>query len=175
MTQSHAVAAGLKGPSMVIHKNWAPLGLLIGLVFPSCDGPNQPSLLRPSGLEIHYTRSGGWIDTSQLDVFPDGLVKACEFQHATRSVMRGDSAYISSRQMDHMSKLFDSFPQYDRRYEPPAIVMDQDRHRIICMRQGLADTVDIYMPSEARCPANLMAILCDLQTVWEWTLSRGAP
>jgi hypothetical protein len=157
---------------MIINKYTKSFFILFLILFIiQCDSPNNSSQSSTfSDIEIHYNIFGGWINTSQLDIFPNGLVKAYLIKQDL-SILAKDSLFLSEKYKSNLVNLFKSFSEYNRSYRPPVYITDQDYHRIIYIYSGSPDTVDIYMPNESNIPINLKNTLIELQNIWDNTIN----
>ena len=137
----------------------------------ACKSPDDPQTSAEfSKMEIHYTAAGGWIPTSQLDIFPNGQVKASLFEHGSYRMMENDSTVLDDDRKNGIADLFRFFPEFRRNYNPPKFITDQDHHRIIFKYNGYPDTVDMHMPFQSDIPGSLRDILLELNEIWDDTL-----
>lgn len=140
----------------------------IVILFISCSSPTKEE---PDSefakMEIHYTKLGGWINTSKLDIYGSGLVNAYHIRHAGTEVLDNAKTFLSNEDQKRISFLFRSFSSYDRHYEPDQYVTDQNYHITILDYEGVSDTVSVYMPQEANIPEGLGQIIEEMGFLWE--------
>lgn len=140
----------------------------IVILFISCISPikEEPDL-EFAKMEIHYTKLGGWINTSKLDIYGSGLVNAYHISHASTEVLDSAKTFLSDEDQKRISSLFRSFSSYDRHYEPDQYVTDQNYHTTILDYEGVSDTVSVYMPHKANIPEGLKQIIEEMDSLWE--------
>lgn len=113
-------------------------------------------------MEIHYSKVGGWIVPTKLDIYGNGTVIAYSFNQNADSVV----AVLSKKEQDQIAGLFKSFPGYSRHYEPKDWVTDQNTHTIVWIYNGVPDTVSVYMPEKADIPLSLNKIIVEMEALW---------
>lgn len=154
-------------------RNRILVSLVIGFVLvlnigckESPTGAEDESDLEFSKMEIRYERSGGWINTSKLDINRDGRVNACEIAHASSDTLNSSYIFIDEEEQNKLENLFESFSDYDSYYTPEEFLTDQDFHTIVLTYEGDADTVDVYMPEESDMPDGLKEIIHEMESLW---------
>jgi hypothetical protein len=142
------------------------------LLLLSCDSFNKSSSIDFSNIEIHYIISDS-IEISKLDIFPNGLVKAVLIRHFNNDILVNDSTILSDNHKDKIIKLFQSFTEFHRYYEPAYSMKDNSEHRIIFLNNQVPDTVDIYMPFKSNLPINLKKSIIELTDIWNQTVKNS--
>ena len=141
------------------------------LAFLACSTSTGPDVaLIFSEMEIHYTKSGGWINTSKLDIMSDGTVNAFEMAHASGETINTSSKFLKDSKKEKLSILFSSFSEYESHYAPEPLHTDGNHHNIILLYEGKADTVTVYEPQNAIMPDRLYKIIQELENIWMNTL-----
>ena len=118
-------------------------------------GTPQELDLEFSKMEIHYVKSGGWINASKLDIYGDGRVNAYEIEHASHDTLNSAYIFIDEEGKDKLESLFESFSDYDSHYEPEVFVTDQECHTTTFVYEDKVDTVTVYMPELSDMPDGL--------------------
>ena len=129
-------------------------------------GAEHESDLEFSKMEIHYTRYGGWINTSILDINGDSRINACEIAHASYDTLNSSYIFIDEEEQNKLENLFESFSAYDSYYAPEEFLTDQDFHTIVLIYEDKVDTVTVYMPEESDMPDGLEEIIHEMKTLW---------
>ena len=143
--------------------------VLIACLFFSiaCENSTEPeATLNFSEMEIHYKKSGGWIHTSTIDIYGDGLVKAHKIRHASFDTMASATKHLNTKQQNEIAVLFETFSNFARHYSPDEFITDQDYHTIVFIYQGIPDTVSAYMPGPSNSPQDLNRIFDKMQNLW---------
>lgn len=144
------------------------MGLLLGVLCLACSGPTGPDGgIDYARMDIHYTRTGGWSHTDRLDIVSTGRIHACRIAHASldTSIRVSDQMTLSDRK--RLAELFSGFDGYDREYGPDPWYTDGDRHTVVLVYGGKADTVAVYEPARARLPTRLGKILAEMESIWQ--------
>lgn len=137
----------------------------------SCENSTEPETdIFFSEMEIHYTKAGGWINTSKLDIIGDGTANALEIAHGSRDTINSSSKFLNRSKKEILVKLFSSFSEYESYYAPNNYYTDGNHHRIIFIFEGIADTVSVYEPQNAKIPFSLSEIILVLEDIWMNTL-----
>jgi hypothetical protein len=140
-------------------------GIFFLLFASGCDHSNDPKW-NPDfqKMEIHYSKAGGWIVPTKLDIYGNGTVIAYSFNQNADSVL----AVLDEKEQDQIEWLFKSFSSYDRYYEPKPEdwVTDQNTYMIIFLYDGIPDTVSVYMPEKADIPLSLTKIIVEMEALW---------
>jgi hypothetical protein len=129
-------------------------------------GTEYESDLEFSKMEIHYTHSGGWINTSKLYIYGDGRVNAYQIKHASHDTLNSSYVFIDEEEQNKLEDLFESFSAYDYYYGPEIFVTDQDYYTTVLIYEDKVDTVDVYMPEQANIPDELEEIIHEMKTLW---------
>ena len=133
----------------------------------SCEQSTEPGEdLNFQKLEIHYSKMGGWIQPTKLDIYGNGLVKANLLNHSNHAATDSASKILTKKEQDEIVNLFRSFSEYKRHYEPENWVTDQNTHSIVFINDGIPDTVSVYMPEKADIPLNLMKTILGMESLW---------
>lgn len=138
--------------------------VVIGLS--GCNSPTSPDL-EFSKMEIHYTKIGGWINTSKLDIYGSGLVEAYHIGHASTEVLDSASTFLSQEAQRKIASLFESFSSYDSYYEPVDYGTDQNLHTTVFIYDREPDTVAVYQPERANIPSGLGKMIEEMESMWE--------
>jgi hypothetical protein len=128
-------------------------------------GPNSD--LEFSKMEIQYKKSGGWINTSKLYIYGNGLVNAYHIAHASLDTIDSTSALLSQNDQRKIVYLFVAFANYDSNYEPNPWYTDGNYHVTIFVYEGKADTVTVYEPNNANIPEGLNKIIQEMESLWQ--------
>lgn len=155
-------------------KRFVNLSLIIGifslLLSISCQHSTEPKWnLDFQKMEIHYSKVGGWIQPTKLDIYGNGIAIAYSFNQNADSVITS----LNKEEQNELADLFKSFFSYKRHYEPKDWVTDQDTHTIILFYEGIPDTVSVYMPDKADIPLSLTKILLEMEALWSSIISRN--
>ena len=138
--------------------------LLVFVVLFSINCKDNPSGTDISpDMEIHYTKTGGWINTSRLDIYGNGLVNAYQVKHASSDTLDSASTILSEEEQNRVVSLFGSFSTYDSHYEPDVFFTDQNYYTIVFIYEGEIDTVSVYMPGESNIPSGLEEIIDEME------------
>jgi hypothetical protein len=129
-------------------------------------GTPQELDLEFSKMEIHYVKSGGWINTSKLDIYGDGRVNAYEIEHASNDTLNSSYIFIDEEEKDKLENLFGPFSDYDSYYEPEVFVTDQEYCSTIFVYEDKVDTVTVYMPEQSDIPDGLEEIIHEMKSLW---------
>ena len=127
---------------------------------------DEPELIF-SKMEIHYSKSGGWIYTSLLDINGNGL--AIAQKGSSPDFSDSASTNLSGGEKDKIARLFESFSNYDSYYEPKEHRTDQNYHTIIMIYENVSDTVAVYDPDKANIPKGLSNIIKEMDSIW-WNI-----
>jgi hypothetical protein len=159
------VLEGLRGEIM---KRMILFLALLAFIIISCSDPTSINEdLEFSEMEIHYTKYGGWIHTSKLDIFSDGLVLALELKNGSPFDTLGKSSkYLDEKSKEKLSDLFRSFSSYDAYYAPGLGCTDGNEHIIVFIYKGNPDTVNVYEPQNANIPKSLELIIQEMENIW---------
>ncbi len=145
---------------------------LLSLFFIDCSNSTGPnSDLEFSKMEIHYTKVGGWINTSKLDVYGNSLVSAYLISQAALDIMDSSSTLLNEEEQNKMANLFMSFYTYDSKYEPKQWYTDGNLHIIIFVYEEKADTVTVYEPHNSNIPNGLNEIIQEMESLWKGILN----
>lgn len=139
------------------------------LLFGACDG-SLFSVLLPTNiefakLEIHYTKSGGWIDTSQLNIYGNGLTSAHVSSARSSVPVESAAVMLTKKEQDHIARLFAWFSLYKPHYEPVRFWTDQDYHTIVFIYENMPDTVSVYDLNRAAVPGSLKKLIAELENL----------
>ena len=118
-------------------------------------------------MEIHYEKFGGWINTSILDIFKDGSVKAYLYAHASDYLLDSASTVLTTMERENFARIFRYYSYYENFYRPRIYYTDGDYHQVILnYQEEIPDTVTVYEPHEANIPISLMNIIDSLETLF---------
>lgn len=129
-------------------------------------GTEQELDLEFSKMEIHYVKSGGWINTSKLDIYGNGRVDAYEIEHSSRDTLNSSYIILDEVEKNKLESLFESFSAYESHYEPEVFVTDQDFYTTILAYEDKIDTVTVYMPEQTDMPDGLEEIIHEMKSLW---------
>ena len=129
-------------------------------------GTQQELDLEFSEMEIHYVKSGGWINTSVLDIYGDGRVNACEIDHSSYDTLNSSYIFIDEELQNKLENLFESFSAYESHYEPEIFVTDQEYHTATFVYEDKVDTVTVYIPEQSDMPDGLKEIIHEMKSLW---------
>jgi hypothetical protein len=135
----------------------------------SCQNSSEPKWdLNFQKMEIHYTKVGGWIHPTKLDIYGNGLVNTYLFNHSSYTATDSASTSLNRKQQKELAILFQSFASYDKYYEPKPgdWVTDQNTHTIILIYDSVPDTVSVYMPDKSDIPLSLIKIIMEMELLW---------
>ncbi|MFQ6104906.1 MAG: hypothetical protein ACE5OP_11555 [Candidatus Glassbacteria bacterium] len=150
---------------------FARLLLLSGIFVISCGGSNEPEAkLQFSRMEIHYTKSGGWINTSRLFIYSDGSVTAFTLSQTKGDTLKSGTLVLSEEDRVNLAYLFEPFSTFEPYYEPENPSSDQDLHTTIFIYEDVPDTVMVYMPEEADIPEGLWRIIEEMESLLDYIL-----
>ncbi|MFQ5639824.1 MAG: hypothetical protein ACE5IR_17735 [bacterium] len=111
----------------------------------NCASPFNPTAdLRFEEIELHFTKRGGWINTSKLDIFSSGLATAYTIAHASPTILDSASLYLNTNEQNEIMNLITSFSIYKKHYEPAEYVTDGNFHVIVLSYHSRIDTVTVY-------------------------------
>jgi len=141
------------------------------VLFGACDG-SLFSVFRPTNIEfakaeIHYTKSGGWIGTSRLNIYGNGIASAFVFSGAISDQVDSSAVMLEESEQDHIAKLFAAFSLYERHYAPSKIWTDQDYYTVVFIYENKPDTVGVYDLHRANLPGSLRKIFGELESLHE--------
>ncbi len=141
------------------------------VLFGACDG-SLFSVFRPTNiefgkLEIHYTKSGGWIGTSQLNIYGNGIASAFVFSGAISDQTDSSTVMLDKNEQDRLAKVFAEFSLYKSYYTPDKFWTDQDYHTIVFVYQNMPDTVNVYDLRRANVPGSLRKLIDELENLHE--------
>ena len=140
---------------------------ILSLLFVQCDSSTEPiPELSFSEIEVHYSKTGGWINSSSLNIYGNGKVEAYEVNQRF-DTLKSSSKILDNNEQIWVASLFKSFPTYEPNYFPQNYITDQDHHRIIFIYKGEPDTVSIYMPEKSNLPIGLQIILNELGNIYD--------
>jgi len=145
-------------------------GIFSFLLSFSCEHSTEPTWkLDFQKMEIHYTKAGGWINPTKLDIYGNGLAIAYSFNQNADSAI----AVLDQKEQDEIADLFRAFFSYNHYYEPKPEdwVTDQNSHMIILIYEGVPDTVSVYMPGKANIPLSLTKIILEMESLWAHVLN----
>ncbi|MBC8175397.1 MAG: hypothetical protein H8E82_07070 [Candidatus Marinimicrobia bacterium] len=149
-----------------IMKDVVALIPIISIIVLCCTNPTEPSL-DFSKMEVHYTKYGGKINTSKVDIYSSGLVNAYHIAHASLEILDSASTVLSMGQQKSIAELFEPFSTYDSYYEPNEWYTDGDYHVTVLIYEGSSDTVTVYEPKNANIPKRLSEIIQEMESLWE--------
>jgi len=129
-------------------------------------GTEQELDLEFSKMEIHYVKSGGWINTLKLNISGDGRVSAYEIEHASYDTLNSSYIFIDEEEKNKIESLFESFSDYNSHYEPEIFVTDQEYYTTIFVYEDKVDTVTVYMPEQSDLPDGLEEIIHEMKSLW---------
>jgi len=144
--------------------------ILINLLFYCSASNGTGPAIEFSDIEVHYIKSGGWIITSKLDIYGDGLVKAQLIGHASAEPTETDSVILKEDDQQKMENMFSSFSNYDRHYEPDPWYTDGEYHLIIFTHGNKTDTVSVYGIWDTDIPTSLKEIIDKMERTWSSVL-----
>ena len=145
-----------------------PIIFSISILLSSCkNSTDSNSPLVFSKMEIHYTKMGGWIHTSILDIYGSGLVNGYILKHASCDTLDCAADTLSQNEMNNLGNLFGSFSNYDSYYEPEQFRTDQNIHTVILIYNNKRDTVSVYEPGRANIPNGLYNIIHEMEQLLE--------
>jgi hypothetical protein len=130
--------------------------MLLSIFSGSCSDATSP--LNFDQMNVVYTKSGGWIQTSKINVTKDGLTLFYKFIGPVDSTVK-DSTYLNQSEKNQLSQMFESFNSYKRYYQPAQYWTDQNYHVIVLNYEGQSDTVSVYDPAHCELPGNLKKII----------------
>ena len=144
------------------------LGVVLSLVLLSaCDGSlvsaSPPTNVQFAKAEIHYTKSGGWISTSKLDIYGNGLAWASVIPQWTLTPHDSAAVTLDRKEQNLLADLCGGFSSYNNHYEPKELISDMDFHVIVFIYGGVPDTVSIYDPHRTILPLRLRTLLAALE------------
>jgi hypothetical protein len=140
---------------------------LFSLLLFACDSSTGPPLNPElAKMEIHYSKGGGWIDTSELHI-RDRLVEAHHIRHASSDTIASNSMVLDRSDQRKIATLFLSFSDYESDYEPEPWYIDGNWYTIILVYEGVADTVSVYGPEDANIPKGLNSIIQEMESLWQ--------
>ncbi len=144
------------------------------LLWIGCEHSTEPKwTLNFQKMEIHYTKVGGWIHPTKLDIHSDGLVMAYLYDHRSYTMTDSASTILNRKEQSKIADLFRSFSSYDRHHEPEDWITDQNTHIIILIYDGVPDTVSVYMPAKADIPLSLTKIILEMESLWQMLFRMG--
>ena len=135
-----------------------------------CSILNGPDDIDFSKMEVHFKKSGGWIDTSELDIYNTGLVEARNINHSGGEITNGKSMMLNDSEKKKVSDLFRSFPDYKRHYEPDPWYTDGNYYAVIFIHKNKPDTVSVYGLNDTDFPGSLEDIIKEMEKLWNKTL-----
>jgi hypothetical protein len=141
------------------------------VLFGACDG-SLFSVFRPSNIEfaklkVHYTKSGGWIATTQLNIYGNGVASAFVFSGAISDQVDSSAVMLDRNEQDHIARLFAAFSLYERHYAPSKIWMDADYYTVVFIYENKPDTVSVYDLHRANLPERLRKLFGELESLLE--------
>jgi len=141
------------------------------VLFGACDG-SLFSVFRPANIEfakaeIHYTKRGGWIDTSHLNIYGNGIASAFVFSGVISDQSDSSTVMLDKSEQDHIARLCAGFSFYKHHYEPDKFWTDQDYHTIIFIYENIPDTVSVYNLHRANVPGRLRSLIDELENLHE--------
>jgi len=144
---------------------------LCALFFGACDG-SLFSVFRPANIEfakaeIHYTKSGGWIATSHLNIYGNGIASAFVFFGAIADQVDSTTIMLDQDEQDRLAQLFAWFSSYKPHYAPGKFWTDQDYHTIVFIYENIPDTVSVYDLPRANLPGSLRELIGELENLHE--------
>lgn len=142
------------------------------LISVSCEHSTEPKWnLDFKKMEIHYSKVGGWIQPTKLDIYGNGLAIAYSFTQSIDSAI----TILDKKKQNEIADLFKSFFSYNHYYEPKPEdwVTDQNTHTIILIYDGIPDTVSVYMPDKANIPLSLTKIIFEMELLWAHVLNKN--
>lgn len=117
-------------------------------------------------MEVHYSKVGGWIHPTKLDIYGNGLVRAFLYDHSSLTLSDSASTVLTKKEQNEIAELFGRFSIYDRHYEPDDWVTDQNTHIIVLIYDSIPDTVSVYMPDKADIPLSLTRVILEMESLW---------
>ena len=140
----------------------------------SCQNSSEPKWdLKFQKMEIHYSKVGGWIPPTKLDIYGTGHATAYLFKHSTYTTTDSALKILSRKEQFEIADLFQSFYSYNRHYEPEYWVTDQNTHTVVLIYDGIPDTVSVYMPDKASIPPSLTKIILEMEALWDDMLNEN--
>ncbi len=126
---------------------------LSAVVLISCSGiVNPESTLEFGEYDLYFTKSGGWINPSGLNLYKNGNVIAVSYGSHGKDTTNTN---ITSGDQKKLSNLLIGFEKYDRHYEPSEYWTDQNYETIILVNRNISDTVSAYNRPFAKLPVKL--------------------
>ncbi len=144
--------------------------LIAALLVPvACNDGNGPEPgLQFSRMQIQYTKTGGFINTSRLFIYPNGRLDAHVISQSKADTLEQGSLVLSDEDRNDLARLFEPFSSFDPYYEPENPVTDQNYHTTILIYEGVPDTVTVYMPDEADIPQGLRNIIDEMESLLDF-------
>ena len=144
---------------------------LCALLFSACEG-SLLSIFPSTNIEfakaeIHYTKSGGWIRTSKLDIYGNGLACASLIPGSNSNPLDSALPTLDEKERDRIAQLFAEFSLYRPHYTPVKFWTDQDYHTIVFIYENIPDTVSVYDPRRANLPRSLRKLIGGLEGLHE--------
>ena len=137
--------------------------LLLFMICISCERqPNSPVELQFEKMEIHYTKSGGWIQTVYLDILGNGIGY---IHYPPQSSLADSTFWLTNGEKERLATLFSSFSDYNSHYEPDEFFTDQNYHSIIFIYNQKPDTVSVYDLGHAQLPLSLQLLINNLENL----------
>jgi hypothetical protein len=131
----------------------------ITLILSSCKDNIIENTLDFSGMEIHYSVSGGWIHSYSLDINNQGLVFAKGYSYTKIAYIDSAVTILGIEDRTKLACLFENFSKYKRHYEPEEFWTDQNYYSIILNYHGRSDTVSVYNLTMVSIPSSLKKII----------------
>ena len=151
-------------------------GIFSLLLSLGCEHSTEPKWnLDFQKMEIHYSKVGGWIHPTKLDIYSNGLVNAYLFNQSSLTTTDSASTFLNRKEQEEIVGLFKSFWSYNHYYEPKPEdwATDQNSHTIILIYQEIPDTVSVYMPDKADIPSSLTKIILEMEALWSSVLNEN--
>ncbi len=148
-------------------KHYFVLAILLTFTLSDCEETASSRIdLEATDQEIHYIKSGGWINTAKLDIRSNGRVQACHIAHASAEIIDSASTVLTYAEKEKIVGLFRSFSNYARHYDPEHWYTDGEYYLIVRNTDEAADTVSVYEPENCNLPSGLENIIEELEHLW---------
>ena len=129
------------------------------LVFACSTSTDFNATLNFNDINITCYKSGGWINPYKLRIENTGLVNVYAGSYSSTTATDSNSSYLSGDEKNKICRLFATFNQFKRHYEPDHYLTDQNYFTIILRNKTSIDTTSIYDPSNCNLPEDLIQII----------------
>lgn len=133
---------------------------VIAILVVACSAPTDNNeTLNFDDINISYFKSGGWINPYSLFIDSTGIIKVYAYSYSSIAAKDSNTAILSGAEKKDLCRLFVSFNQFKRHYEPDHYLTDQNYFTIILRNKTSIDTTSIYDPSNCNLPEDLIQII----------------